>query len=339
MQFNYIQENDQLKLTSYPDSLDKSIVNISSNRVNVISINQLSKGEGIVSKVIKESNNSNQVYNEYKNWEEEEESINSFNDLDFQSSLSEQLEEEYSNREENQLINEFPQTEVEILLEENDSSISKNKQTKKIKRGRPSKNAPRKGKHTRTAKDNGSKVIIKCCLNSIHESLEENIKKFIGNKRNRNDKKINGKLHHPTIKNYLTKGNNEKLSLFKSSIKTIYYNTIPKRVPDKIKNEKEKYCYNKEVLDNILTLEQEKTVQIKELNLKYEAEFQLYLEAFLNDKTFINANGIKLDLEKFKTLKDCFNEGEKSFSPKEKEDIKQYIYDIMVNNKKTRKKT
>jgi len=337
MQFNYIKQNDQLMLTTYSDSLDNPIAYINSNKP--ISINQLSKGEGIVSQVIKESNNSNQVYNEYKNWEEEEESMDSFNSLDLQSSLSEQLEEEYINNEENQLNNnEFTQTEVEILLEENDSPISKNKKTKEIKRGRPSKNAPRKGKHTRTAKDNGSKVIIKCCLNSIHESLEENIKKFIGNKRNRNDKKINGKLHHPTINNYLTKGTNEKLSLFKSSLKTIYYNTIPKRVPDKIKNEKDKYCYNKEVLDNILALEQEKNIKIKELNLKYEAKFQLYLEAFLNDKTFINVNGTKLNLGKFKTLKDCFNEGEKSFSSKEKEDIKQYIYDIMDNNIKTKKK-
>ena len=72
--------------------------------------------------------------------------------------------------------------------------------------------------------------------------------------------------------------------------------------------------------------------------MKFDAELKLYLEAYLNDKKFITVNGTQLDLEKFETLKDCFNEGKKSYTPVEKEEYKQYIYDIMDGKIKSKKK-
>ena len=71
--------------------------------------------------------------------------------------------------------------------------------------------------------------------------------------------------------------------------------------------------------------------------MKFDAELKLYLEAYLNDKKFITVNGTQLDLEKFETLKDCFNEGKKSYTPVEKEEYKQYIYDIMDGKIKSKK--
>lgn len=329
MQFNLINQNKKLETPSFSDSFNNLNINI--NSYKKIDINELTKGEGIASEIIKESNNTNQIYNGYDIWEED--SMNSFNSLEVSPSFSEELEEVYDNNEEEQINTEFDQTQIEILIEGDEGD----EEEKKVKRGRPLKSSLTQGKHTRKSNDNGSKVIINSCLKSIHKSLEESIKTFIGKKRKK-EKKINGKLHHPTINNYLIKGHEEKRSLFKSLLKTLYYETKPKRVPDKIKNEKEKYCYNKEVLDNILTLEEKSQTKLKELNMKFDAELKLYLEAFLNDKNYIIVNGEKLDLLKFETLKDCFNVGKNSYSPEEKEEIKQYIYDIIDNKIKSRKK-
>ena len=325
MTLNLINQNEKLEKSSFSDSLNIFNKNINTNKG--INAKELTKGEGIVPDIIKESTYSNQIYNNYNIWDDEE-SIHSFNSLEKKSSLSEQIEEYENYNEEIPLNTELNQSQIEILIEGNET----------VKKGRPLKGSLRQGKHTRKSKDNGSKVIIKSCLESIHKSLEENIKTFIGKKRKRNEKKINGKLHHPTINNYLNKGAKEKLSLFQSSLKTIYYNTKPKRVPDKIKNEKEKYCHNKEVLDNILTMEEKAQTKLKELNMKFNAELKLYLEAYLNDEKFITINGTRLDLVKFETLKDCFNVGKKSYTQDEKENIKQYIYGIMDNKIKSRKK-
>ena len=324
MIFNFINQNKNIEKLSFSDSLENFNNNINSNKG--INVNELTKGEvSIVPDIIKESTYSNQIYTDDNIFDEE--SFHSFNSLEINHSLSEQLEE-YENNNEIVLNTEFNQAQIEILIEGNGQ----------VKKGRPLKNSVRQGKHTRKSKDNASKVIIKSCLESIHKSLQENIKAFLGNKRKRNDKKINAKLHHPTINNYLTKGTEEKLSLIQSSLKTIYYNTKPKRVPDKIKNEKEKYCHNKVVLDDILTLKEKNQTNLKELNMKFDAELKLYLEAYLNDKKFITVNGTQLDLEKFETLKDCFNEGKKSYTPVEKEEYKQYIYDIMDGKIKSKKK-
>ena len=89
-------------------------------------------------------------------------------------------------------------------------------------------------------------------------------------------------MHVPTINKYLIKGNKEKLLLFNSPVKSIYYNTLPKRVKNKIKNEKEKYSYNKDVLNNILNIEEENDqIELKQLNVKFNAEFKIYLDAYL----------------------------------------------------------
>ena len=165
----------------------------------------------------------------------------------------------------------------------------------------------------------------------MHNSLQKEIKTFIGKKKDKNGRIIKSQLHVPTINKYLIKGNKEKLLLFNSPIKEIYYNTLPKRVKNKIKNEKEKYSYNKDVLNNILNIEEENDqIELKQLNVKFNAEFKIYLDAYLKNRKNITVNGINFELnEEFKTLKDCFNEGENSYTKKEKEEFKKHLIEMI----------
>ena len=161
----------------------------------------------------------------------------------------------------------------------------------------------------------------------MHNSLQKEIKTFIGKKRGNDGKIIKSQLHVPTINKYLIKGNKEKLFLFNSPAKSIYYNTLPKRVKNKIRNEKEKYCYNIDVLNNILKIEEEdEEIELKQLNIKFNAEFKIHLDAYLKNKKNITINRLNFDLnEEFKTLKDCFNEGENRYTKEEKEELKKHL--------------
>ena len=329
----------------FADSIDinNPIQSINSNSTKI----NFKQSEGPVSEIIKENTYTNQIYNQSTMDNDSEEQ---FTYLSIKPSLSKSLEEEnYDKDNENendiekciteneQFTTDLNQSQAEAIL---GVGISPEKNEIKIKKklGRPSKLVQNKGLHTRQSKDNAAKVFIQRCSKNLHEILQNEIKTLIGKKRKRNQKKINGKLHVPTINNYLIKKNEEKIFLFNSSIKEIYYNTRPKRVPDKLKKEKDKYCYNKNVLEGILTLENEnEQIEIKELNMKFNAEFILYLKAFLNNRKYIIIDGIKLELENFQTLSDCFNEGgEKGFSPGDKIIIKNYIYEL-IEGKLTKK--
>ena len=231
-----------------------------------------------------------------------------------------------------------------IPEEDENFSVSEDEVNNKKKEwilGRPSKKNPRKGKHTRKSNDNGIKVLIKSCSRSIHNCLQKDIINCIGKKRTINGKIINTKLHIPTTNKYLIKGKKEKLALFNSPMKDIYYNTIPKRVKNKLKNKREKYCYNKEVLNDILKIEKEDdNIKQKTLDIKFNAEFKIYLEAYLKNKKYIIINKMKYELnEEFKTLKDCFNEGKNKYTKDEKDGFKKSIIDIVGKkfNKKLKK--
>ena len=200
------------------------------------------------------------------------------------------------------------------------------------KRCRPPKTIPYEGKHTRKASDNGSKVVITKCKNNIHNFLMKQIKFFIYFNKNTveftNSKII---LHMPTINQYLIKGGSSKYTLFYTSMKSLYCTSIPKRVENKIRNERDKYSYNKDTLTKILEAEKnDETILDKKLNRLFEANFIIYLDAFLNDKNSITINGINYDLGvEFDTFKDCFNYGESAYTKEEKYEIKAYIYSII----------
>ena len=275
-----------------------------------------------------------------------------------------------------------------IINEQQDSITSENQkqpaneETNKINttnanKGRPSKINPYKGEHTRKASDNGSKVVITKCKNNIHNFLLKQIRLFINcNKKNNEFTNSKTILHIPTIYQHLNKGgrskytlfytsmkslycssipkrvknkirnerDSSKYTLFYTSMKSLYCSSIPKRVKNKIRNERDKYSYNKDTLTKILEAEKnDETILDKKLNNLFEANFIVYLDAFLNDKNIITINGINYDLGiEFETFKDCFNIGESAYTKEEKDEIKAYIYSIInkemhFRNRKKRK--
>ena len=335
-------DSSQILEIKFSDSLDSNnpFTSINSNK-NKINFEQF--GECPVKKIYDESAHSNQIYKEYA------ESGLLSEEQNLKSALSESMEEEYDdneNDEENhtqkcdEFNTQFNQSQIKEITGEG-ISPEVNKVTIQIKtKGRPSKNNPRKEEivHTRQSLDNATKVFIQKCVKNLHQVLQNLIKTLIVKKRKKNQKKINGKLHVPTINDYLTKNYEKKNLLFNTSIQQIYYNTRPKRLPNNFKKDKDKYCYNKEVLKGILAFENEnEQIEVKVLNMIFNCEFKLFLIAFLNDKKFVTINGIKIELENFETFSDCYNKGEKGFPPELKIDIKNYVNDMMSGKLKTRK--
>ena len=272
--------------------------------------------------------------------------INEYNSTNYGSfPIEDNLNEANEIRNETESVENFNQLYYSkvIINQQQDSLTSQNQkqpangETNKINKtnankGRPSKNIPYEGKHTRKASDNGSKVVITKCKNNIHNFLMKQIRLFINCNKNTveftNYKVI---LHIPTTNQYLIKGGSSKYTLFYTSMKSLYCSSIPKRVKNKIRNERDKYSYNKDTLTKILEAEKnDETILDKKLNNLFEANFIIYLDAFLNDKNSITINGIHYDLGiEFETFKDCFNIGESAYTKEEKDEIKAYIYSII----------
>ena len=272
--------------------------------------------------------------------------INEYNSTNYGSfPIEDNLNEANEIRNETESVENFNQLYYSkvIINQQQDSQTSQNQkqpaneETNKINKtnankGRPPKNIPYEGKHTRKASDNGSKVVITKCKNNIHNFLLKQIRLFINCNKNTvefpNYKVI---LHIPTTNQYLIKGGSSKYTLFYTSMKSLYCSSIPKRVKNKIRNERDKYSYNKDTLTKILEAEKnDETILDKKLNNLFEAKFIIYLEAFLNDKNSITINGINYDLDiEFDTFKDCFNYGESAYTKEEKDKIKAYIYSII----------
>ena len=189
-------------------------------------------------------------------------------------------------------------------------------------------------RHSREALDNASKVFIRKCKSCIDQVFQAEIIEFLKKKNNSTIKKLNP----PNIKNYLEKGNQLIIDLLKTPMKTLYENSLPRRIPNEYKNKKDEYCEkNKKYLNKILQLEEnDEKIKIKELNMKFNAQFRIYLEAFLYDEKTVNINGIKFYLKDFETLKDCFNEGEDKFTEEKKIEVKKRIEKMMRDEIETR---
>lgn len=192
-------------------------------------------------------------------------------------------------------------------------------------------------RHSRGALDNASKVFIQKCKSCIDQVFQAEIKEFLEKKYGANNS-IYEEPHHLNINNYLIKGNLLKISLFQTPMKTLYENSLPRRIPNEYKNKKDEYCEkNKKYLNKILQLEEnDEKIKIKELNMKFNAEFRIYLQAFLYDEKTVNINGIKFYLKDFETLKDCFNEGEDKFTEEKKIEVKKRIEKMMRDEIETR---
>ena len=199
--------------------------------------------------------------------------------------------------------------------EKKDEESHKNEEGKKDEESpKNEEERNRNGVHTRKSLDNAGKAFITACKKSLHISLFTDIKKYLKGKN-----KI-PKFNYPIINNYLNQKNAKKLELFDTPVKDLY---------------KEK---DKKTLDIILQLEKgDETIKTKVLNLKYNAEFLLYLKAFLYDKKTIIINGEEVELNNFKTLSECFNEEKREYDKNDRKNTIIYLEKMIKNELPVRK--
>ena len=129
----------------------------------------------------------------------------------------------------------------------------------------------------------------------------------------------------------MKKGVSEKLSFFNTPTFKIFSDVKSVR--------KEQNNYNKDILTKILKYESNDKNSIeKKLNIRFNAELNIYLKSFLNDEKneIINDKEIKLN-DKFKTLKDFYQENKSTYTEDEIKKIKEYIYKIMDGKIESRK--
>ena len=221
-----------------------------------------------------------------------------------------------------------PKEKIDVIIPIMENNNNNNtKVLKKKKLGRtPKENASYKGKHSGKTPDNFSNKIIRYCMKSIYRYLQKEIKSYAKTKKVRIRK-----LHMPTIKKYLVKGNTEKCILLETAVKTLFIDMIPKRVKKEIVNEREKYCHNKLIINRILKIEEDdKEAKEKTLDMRFNAEFNVYFKAFLSDEKNISINGINFVLnDEFKTIKDYYKEEKSEFTEKEKEECEEHINKII----------
>jgi hypothetical protein len=263
---------------------------------------------------------SNKIFEDiFQDKKEEIENLNDFNNMDNFIQKQEQPKENIN------VINP--------IQNNNNPKVSK-----KNKLGRPSKeNASYKGKHSCKAPDNFTNKIIRFCLKGVYIYLQKEIKSYAKSKKVRIRK-----LHMPTIKKYLVKGNTEKCILLETPVKTLFVDMIPKRVKKEIEKEREKYCHNKLIINKILKIEEnDKEAKEKTLDMRFNAGFNVYFKAFLNNEKNISINGMNFILsEEFKTIEDYYKEEKSEFTEKEKEECEEHINKI-INRKiqiRTKKK-
>ena len=189
----------------------------------------------------------------------------------------------------------------------------------------------KKGRKKKNQKKSDSEIRChdKNCLNNairkIMHSCNQKIYTFITTKLHKNQK-----IKRPTIENQIGRKYEEYNQFFKNTYYKILCNTIPKRYKgqkikrDKIETtveEKERiYQYNKKELDDIL--KNDKTgILFELLNLT----FGEFFKAYLNDELMIKKNETFISLEGFETFKQCFNEGDDSYTKEQKEKYKEKL--------------
>lgn len=188
--------------------------------------------------------------------------------------------------------------------------------------------------HDKTSLYNATRRIFHSCNQNIYNFI-----RLILNK--------NYKLNRPTIENQLGCKIKEYYLFLKKKYYEIIYETIPKRYKgQKLKNGKEKlakeekekiYENNGNSLKALINENNNSELLLKLINLT----FGDYLDAYINDKTYINKNGTIINLEGFKTFNQCFNEDNDIYTKDKKEKYRQYINKIIndENNEKFEAKT
>ena len=112
---------------------------------------------------------------------------------------------------------------------------------------------------------------------------------------------------------------------------SVFTDMAPKRVKQEIKKNRNMYSYNRDVLTNILKCEYDDINRTKkELNIRLNAELNVFLKSFLSDEKKLNINGKEITLnDKFKTIKNYYEENKSIYTEDDIINFKEYIYKIM----------
>ena len=228
-----------------------------------------------------------------------------------------------------------------------------------IKRGRPQKKNISTiliKKHPSSADDNACRKIFNSCKKNSYDYITNLL-----------PKELNIILHMPTIEKqmgysyknnrtsnfneyYYQRNNRDKwekkfmldqyefkipeseFQEFKKKMYQIFLDSIPKRVPDYLKEKRDEYTHNKNMIDIIFKSDNAQCRIVKGL---LSLTFLDFLKAYLNDQSTIKTkNGITYDITGFKTFGGCFND---CFKEAQKRVYKNHIFQIYESKTKDRK--
>ena len=112
----------------------------------------------------------------------------------------------------------------------------------------------------------------------------------------------------------------------------IFLDSIPKRVPDYLKEKRDEYTHNKNMIDIIFKSDNAQCRIVKGL---LSLTFLDFLKAYLNDQNTIRTkNGNTYDITGFKTFGGCFND---CYNQAQKRVYKNHIIQIYESKTKDRK--
>ena len=176
--------------------------------------------------------------------------------------------------------------------------------------------------HTKTSNDNGfNKVVIRGVKNT-HKLVKKVILYVVKSKH----KKIKKKLNMPTLTKFLKNDISAKADLLKEPLLNFYQNySHPRRKGDK---------NNSEIINNLIKFEENENKGNK-LSILFSIPFNVFLEAFLGDgKIKIEEQIFELD----ETLQESFNDEKDFYSKDNKNNIKNYIEEVMKKERHRRAK-
>ena len=198
-----------------------------------------------------------------------------------------------------------------------------------VRKGRPKKGEENKKNkiHTKNSCDNARKKICNSCKLSIYDFIMEYVPSQLGIK-----------LHIPTIEKQMGYSKKSINKFFNKKIYDIFCDSVPKKLKEEFKNNRELYQHNKDIINILLENEsKDENKQIKILNGLFNLRFKDFLTAYLNDETEIKIFGDTIiSLNGFKTFGTCFNERKNMYTQNQKNLYKKNILELLddLNNAK-----
>ena len=222
---------------------------------------------------------------------------------------------------------------IKFITEKIDNSKNKKELLRK-----KTKNARKSNNTKNVRKDNGLQTLCTACEDKINESIQTEIDNYLMEK----NIKIDSKLYKPAI-TPLPCSIAKKVIFIEKPILKYYLNYTKQRLNEEratfFKNNDgliNKYK-NTKIIRLLLHLEKEDANrEEKKFKMIFNTPFKDYLLAFVKDEQFmIKESQISL---KFKTLKDCFNNGKIIYNAKDKDNLKNYTIKLFNRNMKRKKK-